>query len=84
MGSAPQARIPQWERTCSGTDWSSAVVLSSAPSLTGPALGPALSVSHSLPPSPPSSPEFPFTQLPFLVGCFDHLGSCPLASKRVP
>lgn len=36
------------------------------------------------PPSLPSSPEAPFTQPPFLAGCFNHLVSCLLANKRVP
>lgn len=44
----------------------------------------ACSVSlRSLPRSPPSSPEAPFTQPPFLAGCFIHLVSCLLANKHV-
>lgn len=42
MGSAAQACIPPSERACSGADWSR---LSSAASLTGPALRPVVSVS---------------------------------------
>lgn len=71
----PQACLPPeqpWEH------------MSSAPSLTGPALGPCRVCLPSPRPLTPSSPEAPFTQPPFLVGCFDHRASCLLASKCVP